>query len=361
MKHLSIFNKKRIIVTGHTGFKGSWLVSWLNLLGAEIVGISNSIPTIPSNYESSNMKSFVKNYKLDIRNTNKIKKIINEFKPHFIFHLAAQALVKKSYKSQLETLSTNAIGSASLLESLLGYKKKLVLIMITSDKVYHNKEWIWGYKENDELGGHDPYSLSKTMAEYAINSYLKSSLTKNESNIRIAIGRAGNVIGGGDWADDRIVPDCIKAWTNNNSVNIRSPFSTRPWQHVLEPLSGYLQLAFTLHQSNKFHGEAYNFGPNQSNNFTVKELIQEMSLQWEGSKWNHRSRKTDSFSESGLLKLNCEKSFYDLSWSSNLNFKETVKMTMDWYKYFNKAKNSNMHNFNIEQIKEYMDKLKNNK
>ena len=356
MSYLNLFKDKRVIVTGHTGFKGSWLISWLKLLGSEVVGIADGIPTSPSNYEISSMKSFIKNYKVDIRDMEKIKKIITSFKPDFIFHLAAQALVKKSYKDQLETLSTNAIGSASLLESLLNYRDKLVVIMITSDKVYDNKEWLWGYRENDELGGHDPYSISKTMAELAIKSYLESSFSRENTNIKIGIGRAGNVIGGGDWAEDRIVPDCVKAWSKNKILEVRNPMSTRPWQHVLEPLSGYLKLAYLLDKSGKFHGSSYNFGPAEENNYSVKELIEEMSKYWNKSKWNDVSNKKSSFKESSLLKLNCEKSFRDLQWRPTLNFRETVSMTINWYKYYHE-KNISMKKYNEEQIIEYQKKL----
>ena len=357
MSYLDLFKKKKIIVTGHTGFKGSWLVSWLNILDAKILGISNGIPTDPSNYEISNINSLVKNCNVDIRDTKKVRKIVNDFKPDFIFHLAAQALVGKSYKNQIETLATNSIGSASLLESLLNYKDNLVLIMITSDKVYDNKEWIWGYRETDQLGGSDPYSISKSMAELAIRSYLLSSFNLKKSKVRIGIGRAGNVIGGGDWAENRVVPDCIKAWSLKKTVSIRNPLATRPWQHVLEPLSGYLKLAANLYKSKKFHGEAYNFGPNHDNNFTVKELIKKMSLQWPGSKWNYKSMKNVSFKESGLLKLNCEKSLNDLNWMPTLDFEQTIKMTIDWYRYYNETNGLNMQNFNNDQILKYMNIL----
>ena len=360
MSYLDVFKNKKVLVTGHTGFKGSWLISWLKLLGANVYGLSNGIPTEPSNYKVARMNNSINSYKVDIRNVKKISKIINEVKPNFIFHLAAQALVKKSYINQFETLSTNAIGSASLLECLTSYKNKVTVVMITSDKVYHNNEWIWGYRENDKLGGNDPYSISKTMAEYVIKSYLAASFNNN-SNVKIAIGRAGNVIGGGDWANDRLVPDCIKSWTKNEIVAIRSPNSTRPWQHVLEPLSGYLKLASMLYSSTNLHGESFNFGPNEENNFSVKQLIEQMSKNWKNVKWNDQSALSSSFREAGLLKLNCEKALNELNWSPVLNFEETINMTIDWYKYFYENNNANMKLFNENQIFEYMKKIKLNK
>ena len=361
MEYLKIFKNKKILVTGHTGFKGSWLISWLYLLGADVVGVSIDIPTSPSNYRDANMRDFIENNTFDIRNFKKLSKLINKTKPDFIFHLAAQALVKASYEDPLNTLNTNTIGTATMLQSLVGYKKKVAVIMITSDKVYQNNEWIWGYRENDELGGNDPYSISKTMAEFSIKSYLLSHFNKSNSNVRIGIGRAGNVIGGGDWADNRIVPDCIKAWSKKKSVYIRNPNSTRPWQHVLEPISGYLKLASVLYKSSNKHGEAYNFGPEINNDYSVKDLIGEMSLSWKNVKWKDLSKQNSSFKEASLLKLNCEKSFKDLNWKSTLDFKETVQMTINWYKFFNENKNkSKLKQFNFNQINQYINEMKKN-
>ena len=260
--------------------------------------------------------------------------------PDFVFHLAAQALVRPSYKNPLETITTNAIGSATVLDALRLLNSKVVVIMITSDKAYDNVEWVWGYRESDRLGGKDPYSASKGMAELAIRSYVTSFFNTPDSNVRVGIARAGNVIGGGDWALDRIVPDCMNAWSTGKTVDIRSPHSTRPWQHVLEPLSGYLVLAANLANDVTNHGEAYNFGPSADQNYPVSKLIDEMSKYWDQVKWNDISGSKNHVHEAGLLKLNCDKALFDLDWHSTLEFNETVKMTVEWYRIIIKTRSS---------------------
>ena len=235
------FNKKKVLITGHTGFKGTWLTSWLKILGANIVGISVDIPTKPSHFEKTNLSKEIIDLRMDINSIN-LKNKINKFKPDFIFHLAAQSLVTESHEDPLKTWKTNVLGTANLLNSLKSYKKSCVAVFITSDKCYDNKEWAWGYRETDKLGGSDPYSGSKASAEILINSFVKSFFSKNHP-VKIASVRAGNVIGGGDWSPHRIIPDVISAWSNKKPVKIRNPGATRPWQHVLEPLSGYLTLA----------------------------------------------------------------------------------------------------------------------
>ena len=273
--------------------------------------------------------------------------------PDFVFHLAAQALVRPSYKNPLETITTNAIGSATVLDALRLLNSKVVVIMITSDKAYDNVEWVWGYRESDRLGGKDPYSASKGMAELAIRSYVTSFFNTPDSNVRVGIARAGNVIGGGDWALDRIVPDCMNAWSTGKTVDIRSPHSTRPWQHVLEPLSGYLVLAANLANDVTNHGEAYNFGPSADQNYPVSKLIDEMSKYWDQVKWNDISGSKNHVHEAGLLKLNCDKALFDLDWHSTLEFNETVKMTVEWYKNYYQNQEQSMFNFTINQIDEY--------
>jgi len=226
-------------------------------------------------------------------------------------------------------------------------------VIITSDKCYRNVEWEWGYRENDELGGDDPYSASKGMAELAIRTYVESFFHQANSNVRVGISRAGNVIGGGDWAVDRIVPDCMKAWSENEIVDIRSPNATRPWQHVLEPLSGYLALAANLAESHGNHGEAYNFGPPAHQNHSVGELIDEMNKYWDHVRWNDVSQAHVHLHEAGLLKLNCDKALFDLEWKPTMQFDETVKMTVEWYKVFYQEGLASMHQYTIGQIEEY--------
>jgi CDP-glucose 4,6-dehydratase len=349
----NIFKDKTILITGHTGFKGSWLSLWLTHLGAKVVGVSVDIPSIPSNFSASLIKDIVQDHRIDIRESNAIMALIKKTQPDFVFHLAAQALVRPSYDNPLETMMTNAIGSANILDALRVLDKKVVAIMITSDKAYDNVEWVWGYRETDRLGGKDPYSASKGMAELAIRSYIESFFNKPESNVRVGITRAGNVIGGGDWAIDRIVPDCIKAWSDNKTVDIRSPWATRPWQHVLEPLSGYIALAVDLDENSNNHGEAYNFGPSSDQNYPVSKLIDEMSKYWDQVKWNDISKGSDHVHEAGLLKLNCDKVLFDLDWHSALQFEETVKMTVEWYKHYYQNQEKSMYDFTINQIDEY--------
>jgi len=349
----NIFKNKVVLITGNTGFKGSWLSLWLNSLGAKIYGLSNQIPTTPSNYDALGSSDYTETFFIDLRDREKLEKIIKSVKPDFIFHLAAQAIVGKSYENPIETFSTNAIGTINVLEALRRVDKETIAILITSDKVYNNVEWKWGYRETDQLGGKDPYSASKAMAEIAINSYLNSYIFNKAPNVRIAIGRAGNVIGGGDWAYGRVVPDCMRAWSLKDSVTIRNPESTRPWQHVLEPLSGYLVLAYNLFSSSNLSGEAYNFGPSADQNFNVRQLIDEMSLHWANVSWKDLSNKTNQQFESGLLKLNCDKALNDLNWTPTLDFFNTVKMTVDWYKLFYDSPKESMYDFSLSQINEY--------
>ena len=348
-----VFKNKKVLITGHTGFKGSWLSIWLSSLGAKIIGVSSNIPSTPSNFEASAIKEFVIDYRADISDSVAINRIIEEHQPDFCFHMAAQALVRESYNSPLATLTTNAIGSANLLDAVKHMNKKVIVIMITSDKAYDNVEWAWGYRETDRIGGKDPYSASKGMAEIAIRSYVESFFSNDDSNVRVGITRAGNVIGGGDWAIDRIVPDCIKAWSDNKIVKIRNPNSTRPWQHVLEPLSGYISLAANLAKTNQNHGEAFNFGPLANQNYPVSSLINEIAKHWDKVKWKDISVMNQKIHEAGLLKLNCDKALFKLNWQSTLDFKETVEMTIDWYKYYYDNRQESMYEFTLNQIQNY--------
>jgi len=325
---MRVFKDKVVLITGHTGFKGSWLSLWLNLLGAKVYGLSYNTVSSPSNYEVSDI-DFVDEKFFDINDSKKVHSYIQHIQPDFIFHMAAQALVIKSYKDPLQTFHTNAIGTANVLDALRDLQKDVVAIMITSDKVYDNVEWIWGYKETDLIGGKDPYSASKGMAELVIKSYLSSYFAR-DSNIKIGITRAGNVIGGGDWAKDRVVPDCVRSWSRGKTVEIRNPYSTRPWQHVLEPLSGYLNLARVLYSNSKLHGEAFNFGPLSNHHYSVKDLIIEMQKYWTNVRWEILN-KDAVFHEAGLLKLNCDKALSRIKWKPTLEFAECVEMTISWY------------------------------
>lgn len=352
------FSKKKVLITGHTGFKGSWLTLWLKELGAIVTGISKDIPTTPSNFKAQNLNLEIENYFINIENSKKLNSIIQKKQPDFIFHLAAQSLVRKSYINPTDTWKTNLIGTVNLLESLRYLNKKCIAVIITSDKCYDNLEWEWGYRENDKLGGPDPYSASKGAAEIAISSYARSFFQqKNNNNIFLASARAGNVIGGGDWAEDRIIPDCIKNWSQSKSVKIRNPYSTRPWQHVLEPISGYLQLASMLNKHNQISGRSYNFGPSSDNNYSVQDLVLRMSLYWDNVKWSNDSKSKKDLHESGLLKLNCDRALKELSWSPTLDFDSTVRLTAEWYKIYYENKNKIL-DITKNQIYEFMEKYK---
>jgi len=273
----NIYKDKKVIVTGHTGFKGSWLTSWLLKLGANVIGISNEIPTKPSMFNEIGLENKIVHCLEDIRDLPKMIEIVSKERPDFLFHLAAQPIVSTSYENPIETISSNVMGTTNILEALRFSNHSCVAIIITSDKAYENIEQIWGYKEDDKMGGNDIYSASKGAAELIIKSYYQSFFKNNDSNVKLAIGRAGNVIGGGDWAKDRIVVDCMEAWSESNRVEIRSPEATRPWQHVLEPLSGYLNLGQVLYENDFFDGKAFNFGPRAEQNHTVEQLLTDLS------------------------------------------------------------------------------------
>lgn len=330
----NIYRDKTVLITGSTGFKGAWLSVWLHTLGANVFGFYNDIPTNPSHAMAIKLDEFVSNRKIDIRNLDDLQKQISDVKPDFIFHMAAQALVRPAFSDPISTMNTNAIGSANVLEAVRHLNKHVVCIMITSDKVYENKEWVWGYRENDALGGKDPYSASKAMAELAIYSYVHSFFLESNCKVRLGVTRAGNVIGGGDWAVDRIVPDCMRSWFKNDVVEVRNPASTRPWQHVLEPLSGYLRLGTCLFNSKIKNGEQFNFGPDSSQNVSVELLIEEMERHWKCAKHKDISDPAQCSNEAGLLSLNCDKANAVLQWQPTLNFDETVGMTVDWYRQY---------------------------
>lgn len=354
METFKNFVNKKVIITGNTGFKGSWLTTWLLSLKADVYGISKDIPTEPSMFEVLNLKDRITHFNEDVRNYSAIKAIIEQVKPDFLFHMAAQPIVVTSYKDPVETISTNVMGTTNILEALRESNHKCTAVIITSDKCYDNVEWVWGYKETDALGGNDIYSGSKGAAEIIFKSYYHSFFKNQEkSNIRVVSVRAGNVIGGGDWADYRIVPDCIKAWINGKSVEIRSPKSTRPWQHVLEPLSGYLTVAAALDDNPELNGESFNFGPHAEYSKTVKGLLDDLSKYWElDQSPSYLSKETSDFHEAGLLKLNCDKALFHLKWLPTLDYDKLIEFTSKWYYNFYNSE-MNMLEYTLKQVKEY--------
>ena len=328
------FDGKTVLITGHTGFKGSWLTAWLKQLGAKVVGIALDPPSEPSHFCAAQMADGMSDFRINVCDQVATEDVIVSAQPDFIFHLAAQPLVRCSYDDPVKTWQTNVLGTLHVLEALRKLDKHCAAVIITSDKCYDNVEWVWGYRETDAMGGQDPYSASKGAAELAIKSHIKSYFPKVTSKVRIASARAGNVIGGGDWAVDRIIPDCVTAWSTDCLVELRNPHSTRPWQHVLEPLSGYLFLAISLYERPELHGEPFNFGPQVQQNHSVLQLVQEMSIHWEQVRWRDLSKSPAGPYESGLLKLNCDKALHHLHWKSVMDFEDTVRMTAEWYRSY---------------------------
>ena len=325
---------KRVLLTGHTGFKGSWLALWLTELGAVVTGVSLEPFSTPNLFSQLDLAQRLEQHHIaDIRDPQALAEIAQACQPQVVFHLAAQPLVRRSYRDPLGTWATNVQGSLHVLEALKPMQHQCAVVMVTTDKVYENQEWIYGYRENDRLGGHDPYSASKAAAELAIASW-RSSFCGGDNHqtpyLAIATARAGNVIGGGDWAEDRIVPDAIRALTSGQSISVRNPTATRPWQHVLEPLSGYLVLAQQLLNSSKPLCEAFNFGSTPSSNRTVAELVESILTHWDGT-WVVAGKRNAPH-EAGLLHLEIEKARYHLDWRPTWNYDMTLERTMHWYK-----------------------------
>ena len=339
-----------MLVTGHTGFKGSWLCEWLLMLGAEVTGLALPPATVPALFEQLRLSGRVHHFGTDIRVPELVKKIVREAQPDFVFHLAAQPLVRLSYREPVETWQTNVMGTIHLLEALRSLEKPCAAVMVTTDKVYENREWNYGYREEDPLGGYDPYSSSKGATEIAISAWRRSFFSQNHP-VKIASARAGNVIGGGDWAEDRIVPDAMRALAEGKAIPVRNPHATRPWQHVLEPLSGYLSLASQLSSINHQPSlaSAFNFGPALSSNQPVQTLIEEILKHWPGS-WEDRSDATAPH-EAGKLNLATDKAFHLLGWQPRWNFEETVRRTVEWYR---SAEETGVEPLTRQQIEEYM-------
>ena len=348
-----VYKGRRVLVTGHTGFKGSWLTTWLLKLGAEVIGASKDVPSRPAMFNELSLAKQIKHHEVDIRDHGAMRNLITSEEPDFVFHLAAQAIVATSYTDPVETISTNVVGTMNVLEVLRNVEQPCVAVLITSDKCYDNVEWVWGYRETDRLGGKDVYSGSKGAAELVIKSYLHSFFQKNHP-VRVAVARAGNVIGGGDWARDRIVGDCMRAWSEGRCVEIRNPLGTRPWQHVLEPLSGYLALGQALAQQPELHGEAFNFGPRAEQNRTVLELLQDLCRHggFSNPEPAYKISSNIPFHEANLLKLNCDKALACLKWEPTLDYAETISLVGEWYAAFYRGQ-ADMHTVTMEQLVAY--------
>ncbi len=348
-----VFQGRRVLVTGHTGFKGSWLTSWLLRLGADVAGYSIDVPTVPSNFDVQKLGGRVRDHRGDIRQRARLAEVLDEFQPEIVLHLAAQALVRRSYTDPALTFETNTLGTLNVLECIRTRPSIRAAVVITSDKCYRNVEWVWGYRESDALGGEDPYSGSKAAAELIAYSYMKSYFG-TEGGTAVATARAGNVIGGGDWAADRIIPDCVRAWSRGEEVVLRHPSATRPWQHVLEPLSGYLALASRLWARDPVvAGQSYNFGPPSSVNESVAALIELIGESWPAARWRVDEAAREAHREATLLRLSCDLALADLDWKAVLSFRETVAFTSDWYRHFADNGPKPMFGFAERQIDDY--------
>jgi len=348
------FKNKTVFITGHTGFKGSWLSIWLRELGARVVGFSlEQPPSNPNNFEASKLRGRIIDHRGDIRDFSALKTIFEKYSPQIVFHLAAQSLVRPSYDQPRETFEINVQGTVNILDLVRTSNSVEALINVTSDKCYQNQEWTWGYRENDPLGGKDPYSGSKACAEMVFNSYAHSFLNKN-NKLGIASVRAGNVIGGGDWAQDRLVPDCIRALSSQQTIYLRSPHAIRPWQFVLEPLYGYILLAANLLKSSEKFSGAWNFGPDHDSCQRVEEIVAKVCNLWGKGEWQDISNPHEPKTEMKCLKLNSDKALCYLNWRSQLDIEQALEFTTHWYNKFYSKNQTDMYDFCKSQIEKYI-------
>lgn len=339
---------KRVLLTGHTGFKGGWLSLWLQSMNAELLGVALNPPTQPALFDVARVREGMEHQIADIRDYEKIKSLMAAFKPEIVIHMAAQPLVRLSYQSPVETYATNVMGTVHVLEAARHVDTVRAIVNITTDKCYENKEWSWGYRENEPMGGHDPYSSSKGCAELVSNAYRKSFLSGQ--GVALATARAGNVIGGGDWASDRLVPDTLSALERNEPVLIRNPHAIRPWQHVLEPLSGYLMLAQSLYEHGQLDAEGWNFGPRDEDAKPVQWIVEHLCDAWgNGSTWS--LQKGEHPHEANFLKLDISKARQRLQWSPRWSLDVALSHIVDWHRAW--LANENMRSVCLQQIANY--------
>jgi len=345
--------EKRVLVTGHTGFKGSWLSLWLQSLDAQVVGYALAAPTKPNLFDVATVNKGMTSIIADIRDLDCLRTTFAEYKPEIVIHMAAQPLVRYSYLEPVETYSTNVMGTVNLLEAVRNTNSVKAVVNVTSDKCYENREWAWGYREHEAMGGYDPYSSSKGCAELAVAAYRNSYFhpdNYSQHGVAIASARAGNVIGGGDWADDRLIPDILRAIMQRRSVNIRNPHAIRPWQHVMEPLFGYLQLAQKLYEDGTTYAEAWNFGPNDNDTKPVQWIVENLTQAWgEGANWTFDSG--DHLHEAHYLKLDCSKAKVRLGWQPRWRLEDTLGAIIDWHRAHRDGKD--MRAVTLQQVQLY--------
>jgi CDP-glucose 4,6-dehydratase len=349
----SFWNDKKVFVTGHTGFKGSWLSLWLQQLGAQVTGYALTPPTNPSLFEAAQVEQGMKSVIGDIRDGTVLANAMRQAAPEIVIHMAAQPLVRRSYADPVETYSTNVMGTVHLLEAVRQTPSVRAVVNVTTDKCYENREWVWGYRESEPMGGFDPYSSSKGCAELVTSAYRNSFFNEvklGKHQVALATARAGNVIGGGDWADDRLIPDILRAIEAGRSVNIRNPHATRPWQHVLEPLRGYLALAEKLYAHGPTFAEAFNFGPAEEDAETVQWIVEQLTQQWgDGAAW----RLDDGMHphETNYLKLDCSKARALLGWSPRWHLGQALQAIIAWQKAYHRRQD--MRSLCLQQINDY--------
>ena len=353
------YKNKRVLVTGHTGFKGSWLALWLNELGAHVTGFSLPPNTEPNHFDLIGLKDLIHHHIGDIRDLQAVQAAFTAAQPEIVFHLAAQPIVRESYNDPKTTFDTNIGGTVNVLEAIRHCPSVKAVVIVTSDKCYENKEWVWGYRENDPMGGHDPYSASKGATEIVCSAYCRSFFEKSGRgpHLGFATARAGNVIGGGDWAKDRIIPDCIRSLSKGEPIIIRNPHATRPWQHVLDPLSGYLLLAKRLFEDPKHFWGSWNFGPAESEQIEVIELVNKFVKAWGSDQIETPSPESNAPHEAHLLKLCIDKAINDLHWKPTLDSKTSIDWTAEWYKAWHEKK-LDSRVISINQIKEFKNKYR---
>lgn len=355
-----IYPGKKVFVTGDTGFKGSWLALWLAELGADVTGFALEPPGTPSLFETLGLDKRIRHIQGDIRDFERLNRAVEETKPDIVFHLAAQSLVRRSYREPRLTYETNVMGTLNLFEAVRNVGTARALVNVTSDKCYENKEWVYGYRETDPMGGYDPYSSSKGCAEILTASYRNSFFHPDQygksHKTALASARAGNVIGGGDWAEDRLVPDCFRALSQGEPIVIRNPYGVRPWQYVLEPVAGYLWLGALLYQDGLSYSGGWNFGPYDEDILPVRDVVQSVIDMWGSGKME--IQPSPNLHEAGLLKLDISKARFDLKWEPTYRIKQALEQTVAWYREY-EAGNKNMLQFTLDQIERYIEQARN--
>ena len=351
-----IYVDRKVLITGHTGFKGSWLSLWLTELGANVIGYSLKPPTEPNLFESVNLKDKITHIIGDVRDEKHLTAIFEKYQPEFVFHLAAQPLVKTSYKEPKLTYETNVMGTVNVLEAVRKTSSVRDCIIVTSDKCYENREWVYGYRETDPMGGYDPYSSSKGCAELVTSAYRRSFFNPKDygktHNVALSSVRAGNVIGGGDWGEDRIIPDCVRALSQKKAIVIRNPHATRPWQYILEPLTGYLLLGALMYEEEAKYSGPWNFGPNDESILTVEELVKLVIKHWGSG--NYTIDTSSHPHEAGLLKLDASKAHALLGWKPIYDVYEALEKTINWYKnFYNDVSKEELYEYTVNEIWEY--------